>query len=158
MFEFLFGSKKKVSNVPKVDDPDSIVPPKDAAKEPIAEIPPIVTKAFFFKFNVNYYSKNEVKTYVWSSEAYYDYRKALNASRSIIKDINEQLNTTDSNDYIFIVDLAIKKRKIIDATANDVQVVTFANGKAIKSDCIMVSEGENVILPMPEPNTYNIVR
>jgi hypothetical protein len=156
MFEFVFGSKKKAIAPKPVEDPDSIVVPKEVVVAPSA--PPIVTKAFFFKFLVNYYGPKEVSQYTWSSGAYFDYQKAVDASRNIIKNIMIQLNEAEKDEYIFIIDLSIKKRKIIDATANDVQLVTFENGKAVKSECIIVAEGENVILPALDPNTYNVIR
>ena len=117
---------------------------------------PIVrTYGFFFKFFVNYTNtENKKGTYTWTSDFYLDYNTALEASRDVIKSINQKVNDASDNDFIFIVDISLKKENFISATSTDPTLIVFANSVSERAVDIAIATGGNAtIQKLPEGDT-----
>lgn len=135
---FRFTSRKPV---------EIVVPPQpEHLKQP-------KTYAFVYRFFVNYTNnENKQGTYNWTSELYLDHNKALEASRKIVKDIGDAFkNATADDEPVFIIDIAIKKKAFISATASDPTLLEFTNGVLSRAINIQVYEGENIVI-VPGPD------
>jgi hypothetical protein len=117
---------------------------------------PIVrTYGFFFKFFVNYTNSEAKKgTYIWTSDLYLDYNSALDAARGVIKNINQQVNEVTDEEFVFIVDISLKKESFISATATDPTLLVFANSVSERAVDIAIAAGSNAtIQKSPEGDT-----
>lgn len=129
---------------------DYFRPKKQPVEQPAITSPhkPKVTYGFMFKYHISY--KNEdgkVNTYNWTSDIYRSHNEAQKDAFEVIEGITERINSAGNDDFVYIIDASFKKSAFLNATANDVTLLTFHDGKAVKATDIAVANGDNVIIP-----------
>ena len=117
---------------------------------------PVITRAFGFKTHLKYKDGVGANSWEWSSDLYYDYRKAVQASYDIVKTIYNDLNADPDKKFMFTIDSCLLKENFLTATSSNVYEIVFADGQKIAQNDILVDEGSNVILPV-EAKLYNKV-
>lgn len=114
----------------------------------------VIVKAFMFKYSIIHGVEDKPNQTTWSSDLYYNYRQAENASFEIIKnfmiDVNKARNTDAFEAMVFHRDFAVNCNDVITINAFDVVEVTFKNGVLVKTNEVMISEGDNIVYNKPE--------
>lgn len=158
---FGFGKKKPTCDCPTPCDTCKCDPPMDSPSVDIRILPkcPVITKAFMFRITLKYKlhaSEETTSSWQWTSDLYYDYRAAVQASYDFVKKVALDLNQTDDKSFAFSIDSCIRKEDVLTVTASNVIEVTFADGEHKSEQEILVNVGENVTLPNPlaNSNTY----
>lgn len=123
-------------------------------KTPIEPTPTVekgVVKAFFFKYSITYKFERDPKSYEaeWRSDLFFDYREAVKVSREIVQSITNQLNTS-KDEFIFIVDIAVKRSTVINVFARNVIELTITNGIITNESAISITNNDNLVYIKPE--------
>ena len=150
---FGFGKKKKVCDCSTPCDPCKCDPAISIMTNGLPKVP-VITKAFGFHTTLKYKDGAGTSTWVWSSDLYYDYRKALQASYDIVKKIYDDMGANADNKLMFTIDSCLLKENFLNATSSNVYEIVFADGKHIAQNTVLVDEGSNAILPKVE-KLYN---
>ena len=150
---FGFGKKKKVCDCSTPCDPCKCDPAISIMTNGLPKVPSI-TKAFGFNTRLKYKDGAGTSTWIWNSDLYYDYRKALQASYDIVKKIYDDMGANTDNKLVFIIDSCLLKENFLNATSSNVYEIVFADGKVIARNDVLVVEGSNVILPKEDSLCY----